>query len=786
MKRKIGFAVLATAGAACIYALLVHFHGLGNVLQLTAYSSGVLRNDLPREDTVMYANSNGFNAEVSVDTLGIPHINAMNDNSAAYALGYMHAKERYFQMELISNMVMGKLSDMVGSDGINSDKMWKSFNLHEQAVNFYEGLKKESPRLFSYLDAYEQGVNAYVTSEPSDCRDPMYSIWNYQPGKWKGYYAFFMQWYMSFNLTFYDDYIKRQELLEKMPLSVRNILYPDAADTIPFIIPSQVVSKKTVADTEGAGTVSIFSNGKINNYKERPFNKSLGSNNWVIGREKTKNREMYLCNDLHLFLGAPNIFFEAHLKAPGLDVYGFTIPGVPMVLTGHNDKVAWGITNGGWDVTEQYLLKINPSDKNSYWLDGKWVKMTVKDYQITVKGGDTENFSPRYSVFGPVVERDSIVYGLKWYPTQSIKSISSFWKLMHTEGWESFREALRDYDYPAQNFVYADIKGNMGMVCAGKMPVKPAGYSGGLLDGTIFAKDAFVSFDSLPQVYNPATGFLFSANQKPANDGRYYSARWNDDLFRPARIRQLLSAPQLGYEDMRKMQMDVFDLSATQIQQLVRKYTTEATISANWKAFLGWNGEVKGNDRLSVFYKKVREAAYNVSDGIAAQMGTKSAPSFEQLIDFFSRGDSVAHNGRKIYAKDCFLKMINLSDSLYSIVGGGMTANAPGYGAPLYDFTIPNISLLPFLETPLHGMGGNDNTISVNYEAHAVVRTIVRIDSTGIQSFMVNATGQSGRINNKNYWQQLDAWKQNNLHETGFSPKANGTMPLKYKIIFKK
>lgn len=742
------------------------------------YNGGLFsQSGLPRAGSLTIAESR-VKAAVHIDTLGIPHIFSEDLNGSAYAIGYLHARDRYFQMELLANSVMGRLSEMIGEDGVGSDKMWKGFEFESKAEEIYKKLALTHPELHQYLKHYEQGVNKYLAEENSAQRDPMYLVWNYEPRPWKAHYSFLLQWYMSFKLTMYDDYFGKQEILDKLPAEARRILYPDFPGERPTIVPGPAGTARGQLRSPGA-PVKLFEPHQANRYEPRPFNKSLGSNNWVVGPKKTRDGQLFLCNDLHLFLASPNLFYELQVHSPALHAYGFTIPGVPVILSGHNERIAWGITNGGWDVTEQYLLKMKPGNADAYWLDGKWEPLQIRKLSVNVKGGEPVHFTVKHSRFGPVVERDTITYAWRWYPNEYTSGIQSLWKLMQAQNWQTFGEALREYDYPSQNFAYSDVEGNIGMICAGKMPLKPAGYAGGLFDGTMSRQWQYIPYDSLPKSFNPARGYLFSANQEPLRGKYYFAARWYDDLYRPQRINDLLSASsRVDYKDMQRMQLDQVDLSVNDLKALLRRHTQPGRVQGLWQSVLTWDGDLNGRRQEAAFYQVFRRSAGKVSAEIAQKVGVRAGPTFDQLMNFMLHHDSVSVNGHALHSRAYFLRLQRLTDSLYNADRENFDNGAA------YAFSIPQFTFLPAFDKTFSDVGGSENTINVNYGAHPVIRTIIAIRGTGINSYMLNAIGQTGRLNEEDYYQQLDAWKSNALHRTQFVKSPAQLKAIATKIIF--
>ena len=762
MKRIIGVAVTVVFAIAWAVLTVIPWHGLNSVQQLIAYRGGILDIKPWAAESNKQVAGPVRGVDLLIDSLGIPHIFARDDNGAAYALGYMHARDRYFQMELMAYTVMGRLAEVIGPEGIYSDENWRRFGLEEKARLVLDSLTKVQPAVAAYLRSYARGVNDYIAGEDKAHRDPMFLIWNEAPRQWEASYSFLIQWYMSFDLTFYDDYLDRQELLERLPSRVRMILYPGQANGQPLIVPDQALLPMPVQEEAADSGVRLLQ-GRISHYRRLPQNPDLGSNNWVVGGGRTLTGHSFLCNDLHLFLSSPNILYELELRSSAIHVYGFSLPGVPVVVTGHNERVAWGITNGGWDVTEQYLLKVDPHHPDRYWLNGRWEQMVTRQFAIQVKDEPVHYQTVQYSVFGPVVRKDSLLIGLRWYPSDWTSGVSSFWGLMHAGDWTDFREALRQYDYPSQNFVYGDIHGNIGVISAGKMPRKLPGYAGGLLDGTVFSPWKYISYDSLPQSYNPSREYLFSANQQPERGRDYYGCRWFSDLYRPARIDELLRRPgKLGWGDMREMQGDVMDLSVKDVQTLLVKYTDTSSLKGGWKDMMRWDGRLTANQREAAFYSSFRNAGWHCSKDLAAMLGVKAEPSFDQLIHFLLGADTLTYRGGLLTSRDCFYRLMRMTDSLYAADTGGGKVYSP------YSFTIPQMTFLPGLDRLVDGVGGSDNTISVNYQAHPVIRTLIELDGDHIRSWMANATGQTGRLNDAGYWQQLPAWERNELHPTQF------------------
>lgn len=742
-----------------IYFLTSSYDGLNSPAKLSSYNSGLLTLK-PLEATDVELSGAPSEAVVKIDSIGVPHIFGEDEKSLGYALGYVHARDRYFQMEMISHIAMGRLAEIIGDPGLGSDSEWRAFLFEQKAKETYSNLEKTNPELYNYLQAYADGINAYIDQEKPSERDPLYLIWGNEPGKWDPSYTFLTQWYLSAQLTYYTDYIDKQELLDKVPEDIRSILYPTSPENQRFIVPEgdKVIAELDVNEMPVAG---LFQKGKANAYTTTPSNKSLGSNNWAIAPQKSSNNQAMLCNDPHLALTAPVVMYEVQLTSPEMKAYGYTIPGSPIVVSGHNRNIAWGITNGGWDVTELYVLKTDSTKPGKYFYEGEWLDTESKTFTLNSKGQPPYDVTVEYSKLGKIVRDKGLTYAMYWHPQKGSHAAQTFWDIMKASDWKQFKSALREYDHPSQNFAYADRKGNIGIISAGKMPLKPAGYAGGMLDGTKARIDEYLPFDSLPMAYNPDQQYIFSANQEPERDGDYYSSQWYDDLYRPRRIDNLLAeGSDFESENMINIQSDVLDLMVADIQKIAKKHLTEGDFTDNWKKFMLWDGNLRPDDDMRFMYKALRLSIDESRSEIAGKLEVKMAPTLDQFLNFLSTKEGVTIDNEMVKTDELFKNIVERTDSLLVENFGDNPDGNP------FSFEVDHLTGLPGFSIPVAGMGGSENTVNVNYGAFPVIRTVVTLDSAGINSWMITAGGQSGRVNSAGYLQQLPDWVENRPHAT--------------------
>ena len=289
----------------------------------------------------------------------------------------------------------------------------------------------------------------------------------------------------------------------------------------------------------------------------------LGSNNWVVSGAHTATGKPLLANDTHLELIMPSIWYEAHVTAPGWNVKGFALPGSPMVIIGHNDRIAWGFTNNGADVLDLYVETFNPAAPDEYRVKGAWAKAQIVDETIRVKGGPDEHLQVVVTRHGPVVHREGDKgFAMRWTATEPGGLANSYTWLGKARNWKEFRDVMKRVWGPAQNAVYADVEGNIGYIMAARVPIRKKGRGEVPVPGDTddYEWTGYIPFEQLPQALNPESGFIATANARVVgpNYKPYLTDRW-EEPYRTARIYDLLhDRHDLRVEDMLKVQADTY------------------------------------------------------------------------------------------------------------------------------------------------------------------------------------------------------------------------------------
>ncbi|MEZ5174822.1 MAG: penicillin acylase family protein [Acidimicrobiia bacterium] len=538
--------------------------------------------------------------EVIRDSFGVPHIYASTPHDLMLAQGYVHAQDRFFQMDFWRHISHGELASMFGESQLETDMFLRDMGWGRLATAQYEA---ETEAIRALLDAYAQGVNAYLeTQSPADLSFE-YTILEllnheYDPEPWDGAdslaWGKVMAWDLGGN--------KSAEIERAMYLGVLSsdrvdqLFPPYPGDRHPYIVPrgQEVPTGVQVQSQIPDGARSPLSAASrairaINQITLGGEGTGIGSNSWVVAGAHTPTGLPYLANDPHLGAQMPSIWYQVGLHCYAVtpdcpfDVAGFSFAGVPGVIIGHNANIAWGFTNTGPDVQDLYIEKINPDNPDQYEVNGAWVDMEIRTETIEVAGGEPTTKVVRSTRHGPIIsdsyepledfdasgafKPDPYAIALRWTALDPSPSIAGpILGLNTASSFDEFRAAAELFDVPAQNMIYADVAGNIGYQMPGKVPIRASG------DGTLpvpgwtdaFEWTGFVPFDELPSSYNPPSGWIVTANNAVVDDTYgFLITKDFDDGYRARRIVDLV-ASNLGIdaEGHRVIQFDSYDLNA--------------------------------------------------------------------------------------------------------------------------------------------------------------------------------------------------------------------------------
>ena len=528
------------------------------------------------------------------DSLAIPHIIAQNDEDLYRAVGYVMAQDRLWQMDLLRRVTMGRLSEIFGEDYVETDLLLRSLRIFEKSQLI---LSKTGPEILKANEAFSDGVNQYI--EQNEKNLPLeFSILGYKPDKWEPAYSMNIIGYMAWDLagSAYSSEVILYKLLEKFGKEKIKDLIPVVADRPDLVYPDFKLddkelefSKEMTAHQEALRDIGaqIF----------------CGSNNWAVSGEKTVSGKPLFANDMHLGLNAPGIWYQMHHIIEGkTNVTGVVVPGQPLVVAGHNDSIAWGMTNLYIDDIDLYLEKINPEDSGQYMFNGEWKNLEIRKEIIKTKGGEEAERELRFTHRGPIIsgfKNLSDAISMRWIGNDYSDEMRGVYLLNRANNWEDFKNAISSFKSVSQNFAYADTKGNIGLYAGGGVPVRKGnGYS--IMNGETDEYDwkGVVPFEQLPHSYNPESGFVSSANNKTVGDDYpYYIGTYFALEYRIKRIRELLTQKEkFSREDFIKIQNDESSVLVRKLRSDIIDILSKAELNELEKKvleiFTDWNGEM--------------------------------------------------------------------------------------------------------------------------------------------------------------------------------------------------
>jgi penicillin G amidase len=498
----------------------------------------------------------GLHAPVEVyrDSFAIPHVYAKNEHDLYLAVGYLLAEDRLWQMDMLRRVTEGRLSEIFGPGFVDTDLLLRALRFSEKSEKI---LTRTDPGNLEAMNAFAEGINQYIKQNEGRL-PPEFGILGYKPEFWRPVHSLNMIGYMAWDLKAGWSEILLKDI-QKTVDSVRyNQLLPDLLRWQPAVYSNCSPTSHSVVVVP-----DLLLNTRL--LEKLGADVLEASNNWAVSGSRSSTGMPLLANDMHLGLAIPGIWYQMHQVVEGkLNVTGLVLPGAPVIICGHNDSIAWGMTNTYVDNLDFYEERINPVDSGQYEFNGQWKNFEVKKTLIKISNGKGVEKLLRFTHRGAVVSGFRHITGkvvsMHWVGDEISDEFRTVMMLNRAKNWSDFREALKTFTSISQNIVYADKQGNIGLYCAAGVPVRQRDIPFGILPGQTDAYDwkGYVPFDELPWLFNPACGFVASANNRTMPAGYpHHIGSWYSLPSRYERICELLSAkPILSVEDFKTIQLD--------------------------------------------------------------------------------------------------------------------------------------------------------------------------------------------------------------------------------------
>jgi penicillin G amidase len=586
-----------------------------------------LRGALPQTSGTVTVEGLAAQVEIVRDADAIPHIRAQSETDAMFGLGYAHAQDRLWQMEFQRRIGNGRLSEFAGPSQLDTDKFLRTLGVARAASSAWAGMSPDARR---QIEAYVAGVNAFVGTHQGRQLPVEFTILGITPEPWRPEdviaWSKMMAWDLGGN---WSQELLHSKLVAKVGPEKTSQLMPIYLEGGPLILPNGNQAQAAGRTAQSAASVSSATcdlqpatcDGLLAINRTLKDDLGLGgtmvgSNNWVVGGARSTTGKPLLANDPHLGARIPSIWYLAHITGGKLDAIGATLPGVPGVVIGHNQRIAWGVTNTGPDVQDLFVERVNERGEAEY--KGQWEPMRTIPETIRVKGEPDVTINVRVTRHGPlisdVIEGTGQPLAFRWTALDDDDhTFEAFLAIDTAQNWDEFTAALHSYVAPMQNFVYADVDGNIGYYAPGRLPIRASGDGKQPVEGWTGASDwtGYVPFEELPHAFNPPQGYIASANNKVMPDSYPYliSSDWAAP-YRAARIVELIeSKPQLSPDDIAAMQADVRSLLARDLLPVMLGATVESERGRQAIEMLrSWDGTASGDSAAAAVFESWYEA----------------------------------------------------------------------------------------------------------------------------------------------------------------------------------
>lgn len=764
---------------------------------VTAYQ--YLKSSLPEYEDTQAVRGLTAKLDISRDKWGIPHIKAATDNDAHFAMGYVHAQDRLWQLELQRRIASGRLSEVFGKASINQDIWFRTLGLYHSAKASWGNL---SPDAQASLTAYTAGINAWIEKE--DLVLPVeFTVLDVKPEPWTVYDS--LAWIKVFALNLGGNY--RQEmakLLASQRLDAAKLatLFPQYPTDGPTTVTAMTLSSQEKV-------AQLLDLQKQLETQTNIGGQFVGSNGWIVSGQHTDSGLPILANDPHLALQAPSLWYVANVQGDKLKASGMSLVGLPVIVFGHNEHIAWGGTAMMADVQDLYLERVHDQDANLYRVNDQWQAFTIREEIITVKADIPAFLRPplkpitiqvRSSRHGPIISDIFKLFdqpvALRWTAlTNKDSSYESFFRLNQAHDWQTFRQALSHHVAPALNLLYSDRQGNIGYQGIGNLPIRSKGRGTVPVPGwhDEYQWTGHVPKAEMPYSFNPKKGYIVNANNKVVGEDYPYfiSSNWAPPT-RAQRIEDLLkqsieAKTPITANRMAEIQGDTFDVAAERMLPLLRQLKTQTARQAEALTYLAdWQGDMSLDSPAATLFfawlRQIRIALFN--DELKMDWQNQTKTNYLNGVASNVQTDQISlllQNDRSGWCNNVSTPgKETCEDSLLISLDAAIEELTKLQGPDMSDWQWGEAHSALFAHTPFSSMkvlddlferriptGGSPDTVNVASAAYqqekgyiqqfgAGFRQVMSWREQGIEQLYMNSMGQSGNIMSRHYDDMLE------------------------------
>ncbi|HET9430506.1 MAG TPA: penicillin acylase family protein [Chitinophagaceae bacterium] len=750
-------------------------------------------------------------AEVYFDERLVPHIFAENDEDAYFIQGWLHAKFRLWQMEFQTLATAGRISEIIGEKAVNYDREQRRMGLTYGAENMLT-LMEGNENTRKAVESYGAGINAYITSMKESELPVEYKLLDYKPEKWNNLKTalFIKQVTKTLSGYGYSNDFQYTNLRTIFTDKEINILFPDFPDSLSPVIPQGTifpVSTGTAMAPENSDSVYLGTSDSIQIDQTEKPNPGKGSNNWAVSGKKSSSGSPILCNDPHLELTFPSIWYEIQISTPSFNAYGVSFPGIPSVVIGFNDSIAFGFTNGGIDVMDFYEIKFKDNSRAQYWFNNEWTNSRMRVEEIKVNGGRTIYDTVAYTVFGPVMYDKSFTnvssgdkaFAIRWKAHDPSNELLMWWKLNRARNYDDYEKALQDFTCPVQNVVFASKAGDIAIWQQGQVPLRWNRQGVYIMPGedSSYMWQGYIPMSDNPHIVNPERGFVSSANQRATSNDYPYYVPGDFSVYRGMRINKLLDAMNgITIADMMKLQNDNYNSMAEILKPFLVMHTDQARLNQEEKRlfqyFTSWNLQNDPAETGPVVFEVWMDTLSMLYLG--DELGRASdplLPNKSTLIDLLLKEDSISRFADNISTTELESVSKIVTES-FKIAAGFLLKKEKENRLTWANYKNTTIyhllgtGAIPFARQGL-AIGGGDEIINATRHTHGPSWRMIIHLTTPTEAYGVYPGGQSGNPGSRYYSNFVDTWAAGKYYRSWFMRAGDKTdKRVKWVIKFGK
>lgn len=755
------------------------------------------------------------NADVYFDERLVPHVFAEEEQDAYYIQGFLHAKFRLWQMEFQTHAAAGRLSELLGEGPggriLDYDRNMRRLGMGWAAEKSVAEVEK-SPESKQQYEAYADGVNAYIDQMTEGQLPIEYKLLGYYPERWTTLKTALFLKYMSYDLAGGESDLEFTNArnsfskadFEKLFYILADSLKPIAPNTpySPYPLASAVdLSLPAMADSVYFG----YHNDSLTHVVTNKPNPENGSNNWAVAGSKTKSGRPILCNDPHLGLNLPSLWYEMQITTPNFSAYGATFPGSPNVIIGFNENISFGFTNAGRDVRDYYEIEFQDAGKTAYKYNGQWVPSEKRVEVIKIKGEADLLDTVTYTVFGPLMydenyrasEKETRNLAVRWKAHDASNDGLAFYGLNHAKNYEDYLAAIKTLTCPGQNCLFASRSGDIAIWQQGEFPAKWKRQGDFIMPGTdsSYQWKGMIPQEENPHMVNPLRGYVSSANQLSADSSYPYYTGNVFPVYRGYIINRYLdTAQQVDPEFMKRMQTDNYNVKAEFARDILLRVNT-AGLAENSIKYLGifqqWDnrneGTAEGPTVFNIWWQALETATWKDEfDNVGLPLPW---PGEYVLVESLHKDSSYPfidniNTPQKETIEDLLATSLKeAADSLDKLAANGRLSWEKAKDTHI-SHLLKVIDPFSLLHLPV---GGGKGVINATTEDHGPSwRMIVHMTDV-IEAYGIYPGGQSGNPGSRFYDDSVDDWAAGKYHTLWLMKKEEATdSRIKWTMHFRK